>query len=346
MSFIAYVLRAQTQLVQPFATDIPVIVIRMLKDIPPESSPSRRELIIAARHILGTEYRTFFTPFLNDLMDIRIFIGTGITSFESLRHLVYSTIAELVQHTKADLKPAQIKAVLMDFMAVLHDPTTSTTTQAMASKVISSLVDYIGPARFEAQEAIRICRWSMENFVRKLEALAATRAHQLAAYTNRRQQLLTDLISKQTLPKVPDKAMRKESKDVGESADDNQTQLGAGQPQAPSANKERMGSDQTMIEKAKILGCVTCVVEPLPEQSKGTDIFKCAAAWMTVDLIFLLSCHCPSLLAHRNLTRSSTYYSMLYNRFQRHNLQFEGHGCPLPRCNVTRASFDSQCSMF
>ncbi|KAA1075742.1 hypothetical protein PGT21_000302 [Puccinia graminis f. sp. tritici] len=63
MSFIAYVIRAQATLVQPFGTEIPTIVLRILKDIPPESSLSRRELIVALRHILGTEYRSLFIPF-------------------------------------------------------------------------------------------------------------------------------------------------------------------------------------------------------------------------------------------------------------------------------------------
>ncbi|KAH9809005.1 hypothetical protein DFH28DRAFT_1037181 [Melampsora americana] len=261
MSFIAYVLRAQPSVVQPFASTIPVIVIRMLKDIPPESSPSRRELIIAARHILGTEYRSSFLPYLNELLDHRIFIGTGVTSFESLRHLVYSTIAELVQHTKADLEPVQINSVLIDFMSVFHDPTTTSTTQAMASKVISTLVEYVGSHRFEPQEAIRICRWLTECFVRKLEAMAETRTGQLATLNSRRQQQMVNLTSKDALMKMQDKGKRKGNTDVADITDYDRAL-------ASLNERERSDLDRMMIERIKMLGCVMSIVEPSPEQSK------------------------------------------------------------------------------
>ncbi|KAG0146838.1 hypothetical protein CROQUDRAFT_656816 [Cronartium quercuum f. sp. fusiforme G11] len=260
MSFIAYVLRAQTPAAQPLGTDVPDIVIRMLKDIPPESSPSRRELIIAARHILNTDYRSYFLPFLNDLMDIRVWLGTGVTSHESLRHLVYSTIAELIQQTKTDLTAAQLESVLMDFMSIMHDPTATSSTQGMASRVILNIVEYVAPPRFEPQEALRVCRWLSENFVRKMEALAETRSNQLMIINQRRQHLLNLSSAKETIVK-PEIQKSKEILDVKEVKDDEQA---ASIP----ADKERKEFDQIMIEKAKMLGCVMCIVEPAPDHSK------------------------------------------------------------------------------
>ncbi|EGF99175.1 uncharacterized protein MELLADRAFT_94852 [Melampsora larici-populina 98AG31] len=250
MSFIAYVLRAQPPVVQPFAPDIPVIVIRMLKNIPPESSPSRRELIIAARHILGNETRSYFLPYLNGLFDHRIFIRTGVTSLRAydiwytapLQHLVYSTTT-----TSDDLKPVQINSVLIDFMNVVHDPTTTSTTQAMASKAILTLVEYVGSHRFEPQEA---------------KAMAETRTGQLATSISRRQQQLVNLTSKDVLMKMADKGKRKDNLDVADITDYDRALSSLN-------NRERTDLDRMMIERSKMPRCLMPIVEPSPEQSKA-----------------------------------------------------------------------------
>ncbi|CAH7675619.1 hypothetical protein PPACK8108_LOCUS10651 [Phakopsora pachyrhizi] len=259
MSFVAYVLRAQTALVQPFASEIPPIMIRMLKDIPSESSLCRRELIIAARHILGTEYRSLFVPFMNELLDIRIFIGNGITSYESLRHLVYSTIADLIQQTKSELKSAQIRAALSTFMNILNDPTSSTVTQAMAGKVIYSLVEYVCPHRFDAQETLRISKWLMEGFVRKLEALAHTRAHHLSIISDRK----------------GDEKNLSEDKGKGRAVEEEKTvnDSQSGLKDGPRNSGLRDGED-VLIERAKILGGITSLLEPPPELSKEVSLAR------------------------------------------------------------------------
>lgn len=265
ISFIAYVLRAQTFLVQPFVADIPPIIVRILKDIPPESSLARRELIVAARHILGTEYRTLFIPFLNDLLNIRIFLGHGITSFEGLRHLVYSTMADLVQQIKSELQGTHIELLLMNFIDLLNDPTSSTVTQAMAGKVIYSLVEFVGPHRFESHEAIRISRWLMESFVRKLEALGDTRAYQLTQQTNVQEKSLhisgraKDAVAK-------DKGKGKEVNDLSSFDSRSKRRVDGGhQNDSERASEE---SEDVIIERGKILGAMAAILEPPPDQSK------------------------------------------------------------------------------
>ncbi|MBW0462525.1 hypothetical protein O181_002240 [Austropuccinia psidii MF-1] len=266
MSFVAYVLRAQTPIVQPFAPDIPPIVIRMLKDIPPESSLSRRELIIAARHILGTDHRALFFPFLSDLLDFRIFIGNGITAFESLRHLVYSTIADLVQQTKSELKSVQIKGALVNFVNVLNDPTSSTATQAMAGKVIYSLVEFITPHRFEPQEAIRISWWLMENFVRKLEALGQARARQLNQIAERREKAQNGQSIKEEGPK--DKAKAKDTEATQSAVVTHKRRSDT------IANNidQAQDAEDVLIERGKVLGGLTSLLEPPPDQSKEVSL--------------------------------------------------------------------------
>ncbi|KNZ60018.1 hypothetical protein VP01_1625g7 [Puccinia sorghi] len=80
-------------------------------------------------------------------------MGTGITLFESLCHLVYSTHADLIQNMKPELQGSHIKTVLMNLTEVWNDPTSTTTMQAMAGKFIYSLVELVGSHRFETHEA-------------------------------------------------------------------------------------------------------------------------------------------------------------------------------------------------
>jgi len=266
MSFIAYVIRAQSPLVQPFATEIPQIVIRILKDIPPESALSRRELVVALRHILGTEYRSLFIPYLNDLLNVRIFMGTGITSFESLRHLVYSTHADLIQNMKPELQGSHIKTVLMNFTEVLNDPTSTTTTQAMAGKVIYSLVELVGSHRFETHEAIRLSRWLMESFVRKMEAIADFRAYQMKYQTDTQEKLSSPSRTKDE--GLKDKGKGKQA-NVPSSSDAQPKPCAAesgGRLTQPDRSPEE--AEDILIERGKILGGISAVLEPPPDQFK------------------------------------------------------------------------------
>ncbi|WAR58696.1 hypothetical protein PtB15_10B34 [Puccinia triticina] len=265
MSFIAYVIRAQSHLVQPFGTEIPPIVIRILKDIPPESSLSRRELIVALRHILGTEFRSVFIPFLNDLLNFRIFMGTGITSFETLRNLVYNTYTDLLQNIKADLQGNHIVAILMNFAEALNDPIASTSTQAMAGKVIYSLVDLVGSHRLEKHEAIRMARWLMETFVRKIEALADNRAYHIKQQADIQERLQSSSNRlKEAGPK--DKGKGKQA-DIPSSSDPRTASrtISAGLVQPVRTAEE---AEDILIERGKILGGVAVVLEPPLENSK------------------------------------------------------------------------------
>ncbi|KAA1092679.1 hypothetical protein PGT21_011103 [Puccinia graminis f. sp. tritici] len=266
MSFIAYVIRVQATLVQPFGTEIPTIVLRILKDIPPESSLSRRELIVALRHILGTEYRSLFIPFLNDLLNFRVFMGTGITSFETLPHLVYNTYTDLLQNIKSDLLGNHIKAILMNFAEVLNDPTASTTTQAMAGKVIYSLVNLVNSNRFKKHEGVRISQWLMENFVRKIEALADNRAYQIKQQADAQEQSQN---SSNRLKQEPlkDKGKGRQIYTPGSSDPQSKSHTESGRLSPPDRTPEE--AEDILIEQGKILGGVAAVFESPFDHSKG-----------------------------------------------------------------------------
>lgn len=85
MSFIAYTLRNHIEHLRPFQNQIPDFVLRILRECPPESSATRKELLVATRHILSTDFRTPFVPKIDLLLNEKVLIGTGVTSHDTLR---------------------------------------------------------------------------------------------------------------------------------------------------------------------------------------------------------------------------------------------------------------------
>ena len=72
-------------------------MLSLLTICPHEVAHLRKELLIAARHILATELRSKFVPHMKELFDEHILLGKGWTAHESLRPLAYSTLADLVR---------------------------------------------------------------------------------------------------------------------------------------------------------------------------------------------------------------------------------------------------------
>lgn len=86
MSFLAYILRSYTAVLRPFQSQIPDFVLRLLRECPPESSATRKELLVATRHILSTDFRSPFVPNIDLLLNEKVLIGTGVTSHDTLRY--------------------------------------------------------------------------------------------------------------------------------------------------------------------------------------------------------------------------------------------------------------------
>ena len=109
-------------------------ILSLLSGCPPEVAGTRKEMLIAARHILSTELKIKFVPHMEQLfnevcktctrrkvifqqMDEKVTIlfilqnvllGKGWTVHESLRPLAYSTLADLVHHVRQHLPHADL----------------------------------------------------------------------------------------------------------------------------------------------------------------------------------------------------------------------------------------------
>jgi transformation/transcription domain-associated protein len=89
MSLLAFLLRNPNDALKSFKQAIPEYVVRLLKDCPPELSAARKELLVATRHVLSTDFRGAFLAKIDILSNEKVLVGAGITSHETLRFDVY-----------------------------------------------------------------------------------------------------------------------------------------------------------------------------------------------------------------------------------------------------------------
>ena len=112
MSFLAYLLRGYSSQLTEFLQVLPNIVVRLLQDCPREKSGSRKELLVAIRHIINFNFRKIFLPTIDQLLDERTLIGDGLTVYENMRPLAYSMLADLIHHVRDALTKAQIRKTI------------------------------------------------------------------------------------------------------------------------------------------------------------------------------------------------------------------------------------------
>ncbi|KAK4510703.1 uncharacterized protein ATC70_005136 [Mucor velutinosus] len=143
MSFLAYILRSYATLLRSFQSQIPDVVLRLLRECPPESSGTRKELLVATRHILSTDFRSSFVPKIDLLLNEKVLIGTGVTSHDTLRPLAYSMLADLVHHIRSELTPSQLYRTVYIYSRNLHDATLAPSIQTMCGKLLLNLIDCI-----------------------------------------------------------------------------------------------------------------------------------------------------------------------------------------------------------
>ncbi|KAI7885947.1 uncharacterized protein EV154DRAFT_427566 [Mucor mucedo] len=170
MSFLAYILRSYTTLLRPYQHQIPDFVLRLLRECPAESSATRKELLVATRHILSTDFRTSFVPKIDLLLNEKVLIGTGVTAHDTLRPLAYSMLADLIHHIRAELSATQLSRTIYIYSRNLHDATLAPSIQTMCGKLLLNLIDCIMKITDKA-EGRKLLMRILDAFASKFEAL-------------------------------------------------------------------------------------------------------------------------------------------------------------------------------
>ena len=153
MSFLAYLLRVYSQQLNDFLPVLPDVCVRMLRDCPSEKSATRKELLVAIRHIVNFNFRMVFNSKVDDLLDERTLIGDGLTVYETMRPLAYSMLADLIHHVRERLTSPQIRRTIEVFSKNLLDEFPGTSFQTMSAKLLLNMADRI--AKLENKQDAR-----------------------------------------------------------------------------------------------------------------------------------------------------------------------------------------------
>ncbi|CAL8129543.1 unnamed protein product [Orchesella dallaii] len=143
LSFLAYIVKLYQDVVLQHSNLLVIGFINLLKFCPPEVSCLRRELYIAARHILNTELRYKFVPYMEKMLDDDLIVGKGWTVNETMRPMAYSTLADLTHHVRQHLCLADLIRAVLFFSCQVHDESITLGIQTMSTKLIFNLVDSI-----------------------------------------------------------------------------------------------------------------------------------------------------------------------------------------------------------
>ncbi|XP_045458905.1 transcription-associated protein 1 [Melitaea cinxia] len=143
LAFLAYIIRIYQDTIANHASLMVKGIIGLLTLCPPEVAHLRKELVIATRHILATDLRLKFVPFMERLFDEEVLLGGGWTVHESLRPLAYSTLADLVHHVRQHLPLTDLAIAAHLFSKNVHDESLPTSIQTMSCKLLLNLVDCI-----------------------------------------------------------------------------------------------------------------------------------------------------------------------------------------------------------
>ena len=143
LSFLAYIIRIYQNETAMHSSLMVKGMLSLLTICPHEVAHLRKELLIAARHILATDLRTKFVPLMEKLFDENILLGKGWTTYETLRPLAYSTLADLVHHVRQQLPLADLSRAVQLSSKNVHDESLPTSIQTMSCKLLLNLVDCI-----------------------------------------------------------------------------------------------------------------------------------------------------------------------------------------------------------
>ena len=145
MSFLAYLLRAYQSSLSDFLTILPQLTVRLLQDVPRAHTATRKELLVAIRHIINFNFRSIFLPVILPLLDTRTLVGDSLTADVTLRPLAYTMLADLIHHVREQLTPEQISKVVTVYVGHLTGDdgveVPGTSYQTMSAKLLLNMAE-------------------------------------------------------------------------------------------------------------------------------------------------------------------------------------------------------------
>jgi transformation/transcription domain-associated protein len=147
LSFLTYLLRGFSNELKPYEDRLASNVVALMSTCPREFISTRKELLVATRHLLNSDFRNGFFRHVDALLDERVLMGSHHRYSDQtiLRPLGYTTLSDLVHHVRSLLTMSQMSRVVGMFSRVLHDSsmTLPMSTQYTAVRTLLSVVDIV-----------------------------------------------------------------------------------------------------------------------------------------------------------------------------------------------------------
>ena len=145
LSFLTYLLRDFADQLKLHDGRIANSVVKLMKSCPSDSTTTRKELLVATRHILAIEhFRKGFYNHVDTMLDERILFGTHRHTEQSIiRPLGYSTLADLIHHARSKLSITQMPRIILIFSRVIHDSSFPVAIQTTSVRLLLNLLDYV-----------------------------------------------------------------------------------------------------------------------------------------------------------------------------------------------------------
>ncbi|KAJ3022967.1 hypothetical protein HKX48_004725 [Thoreauomyces humboldtii] len=170
VSFIAYILRSFKQALKPHQQVIADAVVLLMRSCPADAAATRKELLVATRHIWYTEFRSAFVRHVDVLLNEDVLVGTGVTAKETLRPIAHSVLVDLIHHVRNDLSPTQLAMAIHMYSRNLHDSNFPPNIQTMCAKLLLNIVDCLTNIA-DKDEARRLLLRIMRTFGQKFASL-------------------------------------------------------------------------------------------------------------------------------------------------------------------------------
>ncbi|KAJ2606540.1 transcription-associated protein 1 [Coemansia sp. RSA 1722] len=143
LSFLAFFARGFTALLLPFQDRIARLTYQLLCLCPAESTATRKEMLIATRHIVSTEIRKAFVPIADKFLDMQVLVGSGLASQCILKPFAFSMLADLMHHIRLELSPSQLTKMVDFYAGCMHDQSLSSGVHTMCAKLLHNITERI-----------------------------------------------------------------------------------------------------------------------------------------------------------------------------------------------------------
>lgn len=142
LSFLTYLLKSYAEYIRPHEENICKSIVNLLVTCP-DSVSIRKELLIALKHVLNTDFKRGLFPLIDTLLEERVLIGTGRVCIETLRPLAYSLLAEIVHYVRSDLSLPQLSRIIYLFSRNMHDSSLTLVIHTTCARLMLNLVEPI-----------------------------------------------------------------------------------------------------------------------------------------------------------------------------------------------------------